>query len=298
MYIQRQDALELTKQGKYWCFTLNNYTAEEHKSICETECSYIIAAKEVGDSGTPHIQGYVEFDKKKRGRSLKSLPGFRRAHIERRKAKTSAPAADYCRKEDEQPFEKGVISVSAQGKRTDLDLVVEALKEGATKAQLYKDHTKSMILHSRGILLAREALAEQRDHKTFDLDSFSFHPLILEDGYSHILVGESGCGKTSYAKSLYPRGLLVSHIDDLLRFDPNRHTAILFDDMSFVHMPRTSQIHLVDQDDDRSIHCRYACAHIPANTVKIFTTNVRDIFDLNDAAIKRRVKVHHIISEL
>jgi hypothetical protein len=67
--------------------------------------------------------------------------------------------------------------------------------------------------------------------------------------------------------------LVVSHIDDLGDFDASRHDGIVFDDMSFAHLPREAVIHLVDWDLDRSIHIRYKRALIPARTRKIFTSN-------------------------
>jgi hypothetical protein len=68
--------------------------------------------------------------------------------------------------------------------------------------------------------------------------------------------------------------------------------------MDFKHLPRTSQIHLVDVDNDRSIHCRYRTAFVPARTKKIFTTNESSglIVELADAAVKRRIEVHHLIN--
>ena len=114
---------------------------------------------------------------------------------------------------------------------------------------------------------------------------------------SQILWGASGTGKTSYALSLYPQALLVSHMDDLTRYNPELHSAIVFDDMSFVHLPRQAQIHLVDQDHPRSIHVRYQVATIPANTIKIFTCNdINGAIFLEDPAIDRRIEKHHILS--
>lgn len=51
--------------SKKWCFTLNNYTDLEYKEIISKFGSnkYIIG-KEIGESGTPHLQGYVNFDVK------------------------------------------------------------------------------------------------------------------------------------------------------------------------------------------------------------------------------------------
>lgn len=114
---------------------------------------------------------------------------------------------------------------------------------------------------------------------------------------SMIIWGDAGIGKTEYAKFLLGESLMVSHIDDLANFNPEFHNGIIFDDMDFKHFPRTSQIHLLDWDNDRSIHIRYQTAFIPKNTKKIFTTNEFNgsIFNLEDGAIRRRVRIEHLI---
>lgn len=130
-----------------------------------------------------------------------------------------------------------------------------------------------------------------QEHQQHDLDSYPWHSDDLFDNSKTIvLVGPSGCGKTSYVKSRYPRILMVSHMDQLADYDPTVHQGILFDDMCFKHMPRTAQIHLADQDDDRHIHIRYQTAYIPKHTLKIITSNVRDVFE-DDPAINRRLHV-------
>lgn len=108
---------------------------------------------------------------------------------------------------------------------------------------------------------------------------------------SVILKGPAGVGKTQYAKSQhhFKNPLFVSHLDGLKRFN-NEHDGIIFDDMDFKHLPRTTQIHLVDWDDERDIHVRYGTVLIPAHTPKIFTCNM-DCLDVTDSAIARRVTI-------
>ncbi|QDJ95229.1 replication-associated protein [Capybara virus 11_cap1_98] len=118
---------------------------------------------------------------------------------------------------------------------------------------------------------------------------------IYEDwSRSLILKGPSGCGKTTWAKRNVPKpALFVSHVDQLKGFKKGYHKGIVFDDMDFNHWNRNAQIHLVDNENSRAIHCRYAVAHIPAGTAKIFTCNVTP-FLVDDEAIRRRVIIRNV----
>jgi hypothetical protein len=80
-----------------WCFTFNNYTETDVHDISSKVpelCKRYIIAKEVGDSGTPHLQGYIEFHKKCRPKNLFS----ERIHWEKSKG-TPLDNASYCSKE-------------------------------------------------------------------------------------------------------------------------------------------------------------------------------------------------------
>lgn len=110
---------------------------------------------------------------------------------------------------------------------------------------------------------------------------------------SVVLYGPSGIGKTEFALSRFDNALLVTHIDTLKHFDPEIYDGIVFDDMSFTHIPREAAIQLVDWDFDRDVHCRHANAFIPKKTRKIFTTNIDNgyIFPVDPyGAIARRVQ--------
>ena len=103
--------------------------------------------------------------------------------------------------------------------------------------------------------------------------------------------GPTGTGKTQWALHQFKNPLLVSHLDTLRKLT-GEHDGIVFDDMSFAHMPRESVIHLLDWDERREIHCRYSCAIIPAHTRKIFTSNkdFAEVFPYDESgAIRRRI---------
>jgi len=86
------------------------------------------------------------------------------------------------------------------------------------------------------------------------------------------LVGKTGVGKTEYAKTLFTRPLLVSHMDQLKDLKP-KHDGIIFDDMSFCHWPREATIHITDINNKRGINVKHGCIVIPKGLPRVFTSN-------------------------
>ena len=70
--------------SKQFCFTLNNYSDEEYSVVLRAVrlfCEYFIVGKEIGDSGTPHLQGYFILKRKDRITGVRNkISG--RAHFE------------------------------------------------------------------------------------------------------------------------------------------------------------------------------------------------------------------------
>lgn len=90
--------------SKRWCFTLNNYTAEDVAKFLALTCVYLVVGREVGDSGTPHLQGFIIWDSMKRLSAVKKIDG--RAHWEPARG-TTDQASDYCKKDGDYE-ERGV----------------------------------------------------------------------------------------------------------------------------------------------------------------------------------------------
>lgn len=113
---------------------------------------------------------------------------------------------------------------------------------------------------------------------------------IQQERRSPLLIGPTGCGKTTYAKLHCSKpALFVSHIDQLKQFNPSKHKSIIFDDMDFTHWPTTGQIAIADYDDDRAINVKHSIALIPKHTEKWFTCNRMPFHDLPE--IKRRLNI-------
>jgi len=90
-------------RGKYWCFTLNNYNQNHEELLIElgdgttNGVDYLVFGRERGDSGTPHLQGFIAFRNRKRFGVVRGvLPSG--CHIELARG-TPVQAAEYCKKE-------------------------------------------------------------------------------------------------------------------------------------------------------------------------------------------------------
>lgn len=112
-----------------WCFTLNNYTNDDIERISNLPTDtvrYLIAGRETGESGTPHLQGFVSFVGQKTLAAAKALIGPT-AHLE--VCRNADASVEYCRKEDRSPIEVGTYTTK-QGKRSDIDAFKEAVRNG------------------------------------------------------------------------------------------------------------------------------------------------------------------------
>lgn len=115
-------------RAKHWCFTKNNYN-DDYVSMLkgldnDSGIKYLIFGYEVGESGTPHLQGFVTFIDRKRPGQVKQIIG--ECHIT--VARDVKASAEYCKK-DGNFYEYGeFIGHGGQGKRTDLNFFMDAVK--------------------------------------------------------------------------------------------------------------------------------------------------------------------------
>lgn len=101
----------MAEQGRRWCFTVNNYSDGDIEVFNSLKVRSIIVGKEVGDSGTPHLQGFIKFTAQKRLAAVKKISPT--AHWEIAKG-TDVQNLDYCSKE-EVIIKKGQFSSGSKG---------------------------------------------------------------------------------------------------------------------------------------------------------------------------------------
>ncbi|QMW68719.1 replication-associated protein [Crucivirus-224] len=151
--IPDETRVELTtrKQARNYCWTLNNYTAEELESISLNKFRYLIYGKEIAPTtGTPHLQGYLESSKPITFMAIKeACPGLQRASFFVRKG-TRDQARDYCLK-DGQTTEYGNWNAGGQGTRTDWQQIWTTIKDGASFHDIASEYPEQAIKYNSGI---------------------------------------------------------------------------------------------------------------------------------------------------
>jgi Putative viral replication protein. len=103
-----------------WVFTINNPTEDDDQrcaNYAEQHCKYLVVGKETGDTGTPHLQGFLILNNSQRLSHLRSNLSAR-GHYEPARG-TSQQASNYCKKDGD--FNEFGALPSSQGKRSDFD---------------------------------------------------------------------------------------------------------------------------------------------------------------------------------
>lgn len=228
-----------------FCFTVNNYDEGVLNTISDEIvplCSYLVYGKEVGENGTPHLQGFLKLKRKKTRNEVKALFGCN-PHVEVAKGNDEQNQA-YCKKEDDFT-EFGDVAFA--GKRNDLEAFKTDVKNGVYDCKTLREtHSKVYARYGSFVHMYLS------DHKPKPL--VEAHPLKIwqqelnvklnrvADDRSIIFVVDvvGNSGKSWYAK--YYRSL---H-DNVQVMSPGKYAdmALLYDDTSrvlFLDCPRSKQ---------------------------------------------------------
>lgn len=151
-----------------YCFTLNNYTEDEYTTIigvCESESQYAIVGREVGESGTRHLQGYIMFKRSYRFQTIKDryLP---RCHIE---IAAGSPRAnrDYCSKDGNfREFGEQLPTVEGGSNRDELARAfVSSLQQGRPGLVQFADSNPGTWYYSGHNLLRNYVSIQSPVHR-------------------------------------------------------------------------------------------------------------------------------------
>ncbi len=240
-----------------WCFTWNNY--EENSPDADLhlrsryECSYCIYGKETGEEeATPHLQGYMEWNKPQRFDRLHDID--QTIHWERRKG-SQEQAITYASK-DGDTTEWG--TKKRAGSRTDLDRF---------RSIAYTDGMRGVVLdgNCQQIRVAEKYLTYYEEPRT-------------EKPMVYWIYGPTGVGKTRKAYSD------TAEDDCYIKTSPDKwwdgydgHATIIIDDFRDTWFDITELLHILDRYEHR---VQYKGGFRQLRATKIIITSITPPCDL------------------
>lgn len=183
------------RKARHTCWTLNNWSQDELQLVrdyAQSECRYMCWSQEVGEEGTPHLQGYTAWENP---RSLEKFKNFIsvRLHYEPYTKGSAQQNRNYClglvekKGFKENPTFEEVGELPEQGTRTDWSSALNHLDNGAD--------ISTVVGHQPQLLPAIRALERYKQ--------LSLRPL-NRDVKVIALIGDAGTGKSRWAYDNYP----------------------------------------------------------------------------------------------
>jgi len=270
-------------KSRNWCFTLNNPTDDQIKAIevwhAANSTAYIIYGKEKGDSGTPHLQGYLHLKSPQALSFLKKISP--QAHWEKCKGTPEENIA-YCSKE-------GDITVFGSVPQTQQD---------ANKAQ----QKRFIELSKKGDFDTIEAempgkfLQQYRTMRQLSTD-YMVKPPDLEKPCGIWIYGDTGCGKTTAARTEY--GEYYTKMCNKWWCGYQGEKTVIMEDMDPAHSKLAHHVKLWADKWSFLAEVKGSTRQIrPQNFIITSNHTIDEVFwdskDSDLAAIKRRFKVIHM----
>ena len=258
-----------------YSFTLNNYTDDDIVLLKAINYRYIIFGKEVGASGTPHLQGMVVFLNPISFSSMKKkIP---KAHLE--PTKIQHASMEYCKKEDDF-FEDGIPP--KQGQRTDIEEVKEIMKDGG--------NIRSVIEHASSYQAIKYAEIRMKHFET----PRSHKP------YVKWLYGSTGVGKSKQAYEETEGHDTYTAMSTGRWFEGyDGHTHVIIDDIRKDFMKFHELLRLLDRYEMR-IECKGGSRQFVATNITITSCyHPKDLFETREDInqLLRRIDIIILVEE-
>lgn len=290
----------MSVRARCWCFTLNNYEEKDEENlgdlIVSGKADYVVWGREVGDNGTPHLQGYIEFKEGQKMQRVKTILQNDRYHLEQRRG-SQKQAVDYCKKDGD--FEEfGVPKKASSGGDPDAKnkalRYLELIKEGRL-AEIASDPdcTFNILKHVKEMA----PLVEAPRDRNLPMEVTWFY-------------GPTGTGKTRRAyweaekmgKPVYVKSSNSKWFDG---YDGEEY--VIFDDLRSSWFPYDMLLHLLDRYPYR-VECKggsrqWKALHIwvssPYHPKEMYSTmQERDLDkDKIDQLLRRVTRVVHMSGE-
>lgn len=175
-------------RSRCWVFTINNYNDEDIERLKSITHRYIVFGREVGEYGTPHLQGYIALENARSRASVCKMLGGK-AFVECRNG-SHEQAATYCKKEG-QFYEHGERPDDPKEKGEKTKEVWRQISDHAKAgdmAWIDINYPKAYILHKPRLESIHAPIIAPMDGD------------LLHEWW----MGESGTGKSKTLWELYP----------------------------------------------------------------------------------------------
>lgn len=196
---------------RFWVFTINNYTSDVVDIIKNITCRAVVAGKEKGEHGTPHIQGAIYFNTPRTRKSVcKKLGG--KAYVAVAHG-TWKDQVKYCTKDGDVIRNEG--EGPQQGARTDLEDFKNNVLTGTDEMDLWNGDCVNMAKYPRmyGRLKFMADKQSTKDFRKLDVE---------------VRWGKAGTGKSRGPRE---EGAFNVHLGDTEWWDGyDGEKAVLFDD--------------------------------------------------------------------
>lgn len=252
--------------SRSYCFTLNNYTNTHLAILYNRYCKsrdedgkirYICYGREIGEQGTPHLQGYLELNEPMRMSGCKDLFGINGLHLEKRMG-TRDQARDYTKK-DTKWIEFGNWRAGGQGRRMDIITTMEDIKEAV------KENKKTIeMVEKHPVIWAANLKFCEKVQGLYEAEvTKEFRKVDVE-----VLWGSAGIGKTKTVHE-YDPDVFTANCDDSFIFDGyDGQKTILLDDFK----GQVKYKNLLRILDGYQYRCNVKGGHRYARWTKVFIT--------------------------
>lgn len=250
-------------------FTLNNYTQEQmvklQGAVGQCGIQYIVFGREVGNQGTPHLQGYLQSNQKNKQRFHAKFD----IYVKPQNAPKAIDAIVYCKK-DGDFYESGTpdnnlkgMEAKKPGHRNDLESLKEAIERGESYDDICTTHFAEAAKYGKFIkerLQARDTQKEL-DSLRLALESASLRPwqqavvdIVEEDpnprAIHWIWESKGNAGKswmTKYLAAMYKACILTQgrKVDLAYIYSKNPAKVVVFD-LSRTQEPGEGREHCLD----------------------------------------------------
>jgi len=226
--------------AKNWVFTINNPEEWHMEAIQSLDFGYLVYQVEVGDEGTPHIQGYVQLrEKQRKSALLKHMKHHRWLEVFgspknygfwAKQRGTSEEASHYCKK----PVPECDCKHCKDLERFDDYWEDGVMSHGDTAAKL---ETVARVIKAKGLQHAIDRFPSVYLQYHAGMKSLAVHFIGKRDFQTEVTVvwGTAGKGKTHYARMgptpyLLPAPGGQGQADFFGDYRPDQHQTVVLDD--------------------------------------------------------------------